>query len=355
MAEITVRAIDSALAMEEVQKRLGDDALIISTQRIDGQIEITATDEEVEKAVKEHKPLILGDIYRQDKFSSVLNRKVGEAEAGHYPKSSDELYSAVTNKIEKIFEELSGLKLLTDNYSDSEAVEFGTIDKLRFIGFTPATINIFDDLSNETEVGVAVRKLAKAFVNGKCRHFDDSDIFLITGEKGSGKSTFVNKFVSLQQDIDNETDYLSFSDQGKRKLLAAVKSLNLSQAPGNSPKRQAIIIDTSNQENDMNLLIVDLYKANPEAKISVIHTVPVGSSYERLKKDTKIKSSEKYYWAFTKLDTYDLSVAEISAMIELENKCMFFSGIDKVKDGAYYAKVDQIEAYLLKKIKEEIV
>ena len=26
MAEITVRAIDSALAMEEVQKRLGDDA-----------------------------------------------------------------------------------------------------------------------------------------------------------------------------------------------------------------------------------------------------------------------------------------------------------------------------------------
>ena len=53
MAEITVRAIDSALAMEEVQKRLGDDALIISTQRIDGQIEITATDEEVIKPEKE--------------------------------------------------------------------------------------------------------------------------------------------------------------------------------------------------------------------------------------------------------------------------------------------------------------
>ena len=55
MAEITVRAIDSALAMEEVQKRLGDDALIISTQRIDGQIEITATDEEVIKSQKDEK------------------------------------------------------------------------------------------------------------------------------------------------------------------------------------------------------------------------------------------------------------------------------------------------------------
>ena len=355
MAEITVRAIDSALAMEEIQKRLGDNALIISTQRIDGQIEITATDEEIVKVEKESKPLILGDLYRQDKFSSVLNRKVGEAEAGQYTKSSDELYSVVANKIEKISEELSELKLLMDSYSDSDAVEFGTIDKLRFIGFMPGTIKIFDDLSNETEVGAAVRKLAKAFVNGKCKHFDESDIFVITGEKGSGKSTFVNKFVSLQQDSDNETDYLSFSDQSKRKLLAAVKSLNLSQYQGNTPKRQALIIDTSNQENDLNLLMVDLYKANPKAKISVIHTVPVGSSYEHLKKDYKIKSSEKYYWAFTKLDTYDLSVAEISAMIELDNKCMFFSGMDKVKDGAYYAKVDQIEAYLLKKIKEEIL
>ena len=97
MAEITVRAIDSALAMEEIQKRLGDNALIISTQRIDGQIEITATDEEIVKVEKESKPLVLGDLYRQDKFSSVLNRKVGEAEAGQYTKSSDELYSVVAN------------------------------------------------------------------------------------------------------------------------------------------------------------------------------------------------------------------------------------------------------------------
>ena len=354
MAEITVRAIDSALAMEEVQKRLGDNALIISTQRIDGQIEITATDEELVKVEKERKPLILGDLYRQDKFSSVLDRKVGEAAAEQHPKSSDDLYSAMINKIEKISEELSGLKLMVDNFSDSEVAELGTIDKLRLIGFMPSTINIFDDFSNETQVGEAVRKLAKAFVKGKCKHFDESDIFLIVGEKGSGKSTFANKFVSLHQNSNVGTNYLLFSDESKRKLLTAVKNLNLSQGEDNALKRQALIIDTSNQENDLNLLMIDLSKANPEAKISVINTIPVGSSYERLKKDYKIKSPEKHYWAFTKLDTCDLSVAEISAMIELDNKCMFFSGMDKVKDGAYYSKVDQIEAYLLKKIKEEI-
>ena len=40
MAEITVKALDSATAMEEVVKRLGVDALIVSTRKIDGQIEI---------------------------------------------------------------------------------------------------------------------------------------------------------------------------------------------------------------------------------------------------------------------------------------------------------------------------
>ena len=132
MAEITVRAIDSALAMEEVQKRLGDDALIISTQRIDGQIEITATDEEVIKPEKETKPLILGDIYRQDNFSAVLDRKVGEAKSDSDRNASSDLYSEVTNKISKINAELSEIKMLLDNY-DEVPFEFGTVDKLSLI------------------------------------------------------------------------------------------------------------------------------------------------------------------------------------------------------------------------------
>ena len=143
MAEITVRAIDSALAMEEVQKRLGDDALIISTQRIDGQIEITATDEEVIKSQKENKPFILGEIYRQDNFSAVLDRKVGEAKGDTDRTASSDLYSEMSNKISKINADLSELKLLLDNYDDVP-FEFGTIDKLRFIGFRSSTLYIFD-------------------------------------------------------------------------------------------------------------------------------------------------------------------------------------------------------------------
>ncbi len=45
MTTITIRAPDSVTALELVQKRLGDDALILSSTWADGQVEIVASDE----------------------------------------------------------------------------------------------------------------------------------------------------------------------------------------------------------------------------------------------------------------------------------------------------------------------
>ena len=45
MPELKFSAVDTSLAMEEVQRKLGPDALILSTQRRDGMIEIVATND----------------------------------------------------------------------------------------------------------------------------------------------------------------------------------------------------------------------------------------------------------------------------------------------------------------------
>jgi len=56
MPEITVTALDSATAMEEVVKRLGMDALIVSTRRVGSQIEIVATNEEMVSGKTQDQP-----------------------------------------------------------------------------------------------------------------------------------------------------------------------------------------------------------------------------------------------------------------------------------------------------------
>ena len=58
MVEITVKAADSASAMEEIEKRLGADAMIVSTNRVDGQIEIVATNDDPSKYQKPPEPLV---------------------------------------------------------------------------------------------------------------------------------------------------------------------------------------------------------------------------------------------------------------------------------------------------------
>ena len=80
MVEIKVQASDSASAMEEVEKRLGSDALIVSTTKVDGKIEITATNDEPSKYQKNSDPLILDSGYRVSNFSDILAPKVQEAE-----------------------------------------------------------------------------------------------------------------------------------------------------------------------------------------------------------------------------------------------------------------------------------
>ena len=56
MPEITVTALDSATAMEEVVKRLGMDALIVSTRRVGSQIEIVATNDEMVSGKTQDQP-----------------------------------------------------------------------------------------------------------------------------------------------------------------------------------------------------------------------------------------------------------------------------------------------------------
>ena len=71
MVEITVKAVDSASAMEEIEKRLGADAMIVSTNRVDGQIEIVATNDDPSKYQKIHEPLVLDKNYRIKRYITV--------------------------------------------------------------------------------------------------------------------------------------------------------------------------------------------------------------------------------------------------------------------------------------------
>ena len=63
---------------------------------------------------------------------------------------------------------------------------------------------------------------------------------------------------------------------------------------------------------------------------------------------------ENEYLALTKLDLCDLSIAEIAAYIELNHKCMFFSGVPSSTEGLYFAKVGQTVDHIVQTIENRV-
>ena len=81
--------------------------------------------------------------------------------------------------------------------------------------------------------------------------------------------------------------------------------------------------------------------------------MPSFPSQQYLIKNMPHRRLENEYLALTKLDLCDLSILEIAAFIELEHKCMFFSGIETETDGLFFAQVDKVKSHLIQTIENE--
>ena len=195
MAEIKVKALDSAAAMEEVVKRLGVDALIVSTRKIDGQIEIVATNDDPNAS----RPEVEIDNNTTVSFSDILRTKMTD------PPSSAEVeaekHLSGSEVIQNIQNELVTLnKLFQEPLSDSSK---GDTDYavLRMAGLSrkvSKTIKNFDVNGTVSEISKTV---AKRFVKGQSDIFDNSEIYFIAGLEKSGKSVFCEKYKnSLEKD-----------------------------------------------------------------------------------------------------------------------------------------------------------
>ena len=349
MVEIKVRAADSALAMEEVQKRLGDDALIISTTKKDGQIEIIATNEEIIQKQNELKPLLLEKSFRKQTFQEALRENINYQEIS----KNNKVISGVDKSFENIYVELDALRGFVKNIPADDDTTIDTKQALLSLGFTKELFKRVPEIHNDLSLEAACAKIAKLFVNGKCRKFEESNIFIIAGSKNSGKSIFTKKFERLMQAGDNTRNFIKVNGNDKRSLNAALRKFNKASSSLNNDTTDFLLIEFLGEANDIDVAIVDIESKISTDKLSVIRTIPVGSSYEFFIKNIRSNSVRKEYIAFTKLDLCDISTPEIAAMLESSQTCMFFSGIDKLDDGLFFARVDQIKSHLLNKIKQK--
>ena len=352
MVEITVKAADSASAMEEIEKRLGADAMIVSTNRVDGQIEIVATNDDPSKYQKSPEPLVLDKNYRIQGFSDVLNSKLSD-EDKPLKNESNKNNKDITKTAENIKLEIDKLVELSNPVNAVKHDGIGVGELFKMSGIKKSLLEKFEYLDGNPSIEDVSKMLAKSFISGKCDHFENSSIYLISGNAGAGKTLFSKKLKTLFEAQIDPKSCTIFEEQNIKKSLTEIKTWHSKNKTKIDEKKKVGIIEFSNLENIDDFLL-KLSKVDRDLKVSILNLMPVGNSYEYLIKNMPQRRLENEYLALTKLDLCDLSILEIAAFVELGHKCMFFSGVPSPEEGLYFSKVGQTVDHIVQTIKSRM-
>ena len=317
MPELKITAVDTSLAMDEVEKKLGPDALILSTTRRDGMIEILATNEPDQidaanlKAKEKAKARLENRLLSEEQINAANLKAKEKAKARQGSSISELPFSNTTEKFSELVDaEVSKYENKSDNHelidssepnwsalgdnrseksdlalafeqklSELQFLVDGTIAlgqqrdtslsinaKMKMLGFSNRTATALIDKNEPSpELYDLMRQFTRQVVQGKSKNFDASQIILVCGAERSGKTLLskkLAKFLPTHTAAQNSTLILQnnrvISDPLSGDLNSLFKSSSDANVTSLFRKRQDIALDGSrlivDYEGPMDLL-----------------------------------------------------------------------------------------------------
>ena len=345
MTVLTIRAQDTATAMDEIVEKLGKDSFIIGTKKIGNEILVKATN----KPKKEIKPQKKVNQKFDEMISKELNvssplstlkdistNKRGSNERLDLGYLNDDKINKLNSEFKALKKQLNGM-ILTDMAGLSPNLRNTTKVKLQEIGFSNNTLIKFNDkLENEnSEEGVQnfIGDLANSLtLDDSIDNLIKSKYVFIVGASGSGKTSFSAKLAaSFVQEIKSDNVALcklgkqnEFLNDNLKSYSRLINIPNVHILPENAQQKiesieKKLIIDVSTNSDNVLDLLKNLKEKVGSNKILTILVVPSGSNKYNLKKLLDIYGSINPILAFTKLDENDISPEELSVVAE--NNC----------------------------------
>ena len=390
MPELKFKAVDTSLAMEEVQRKLGPDALILSTERRDGMIEIVATDdpEQIDAAnlkakeklkVRRESGLIEKPVSDKGfhRFPEIIEAEKAKYEGNldtqdpNFSEGQDQDRLALAAKtfgqsdlepaISRVTNEL--LRLIDGARSLAAAKDYSSSvnSMMKTLGFSNKTINtLLNSTEHSAELEDAIKQFTRNVVRGKSKDFDASQIVLICGAERSGKTVLSQKLSKfLPTNVEGQTNRV-ISDSLSGNLSSLFQSDSDANITSLFRKRQntnlndgRLIVDYEGPVDVLNSVLMKLNDIEQKPTVSVIYALEVGKSYNAIQKLLEISKIPNLSIALTKMDLLEVSVAELSAIFDLGLKIQFFSGLKVVEDGLDFAKISVVQDFLLNVAEQE--
>ena len=374
-----IKAKDTTSAMEKVVSQLGDDCVILSTKKINGQIEITASNShKFKNSVKKR--------YDKKKFATIYKLKSGKLDIDDSKIKSVEKPSSEKNKVEKesysnfrgVFkEELSTLLnkidkrleniYLTDEKNISKNVFFTHSLKLKQLGFSNDVIDKFlkteelEENNYETARVNFFRNLSHNLAAPFPERIFKSKLILVTGTSGTGKTTMAAKIASSIVDVKGRNNIVlaelcrnSKTASEDLKAFARLLNVPITNQLKNGDLSDTmilndnakIVVDLAGDFETGNKIIQELENRHGDKNICTVLCIQSGSSVEMVKNIwSKIKARRPLV-AITKSDECDISTSVLSELSNLKGNLGIVSGTRSIVDSLLFTDSNVLAKFM---------
>ena len=391
MTQHKVIAEDSLSAMDEISKVLGNDAVILKTEKINGKIHILGSNNIEDLATSNAKKINKNKSNFSHLFSNKnLNQKTESRKIqsiieknniknnDHINKNKNETASTsskqfvdietfknFTNKIENLLENMILADMDTLNSYNNNSLTLALLKK----GYSKKIISEFQkDISIEEDIDRELtfyHYLSKKLVLPYEDKILNSDLIFINGPSGSGKTTLCSKIASYILDnkfVGNDRHKLSivnFAPKSSnhselinfgRLLNLNVNSISLIEdliifIDANRGNRK-LIIDVSQENNNSEQFHEYINKLTLEKNCSNVIALQASTNRNMIK--SIIKSYENSFptIALTKLDEANIGSEELSILGELSCKVGILSGSKSIIGSLAFAKREVLAQYM---------
>ena len=373
------KARDMKTAMNLVNDEFGDRAIILSTKKNNGVVEVEASDND--DIIETHKK----QLEENKNFSNVFMKEIDSSKEKKIKKNdnisylgrkeSKPIYSNKDNLevLKRIQEQLDSLKddmnnmILTDQSGISDELSHYTPIKLRQEKFSPAIVNklSYSFIGKNLEEGRVAffRELSKKLASDDFSRFLNSQNIFVFGNSGSGKSTLAAKIASYLSDKKNPkiVNFIDVNNSStgnsdvlrsySRVLGFPVKDFNFFNFNDSLESNSINIFDFSGDLNFGIQKIKEIKNSFPSFNFCSILAIPSGSNSEMINGLTKKVSEIRPMVAVTKLDECWVGAEEFSSLALNNARIGIVTGTKVLIDSIIEANENSLTKYMKENFK----